>query len=416
MPERLTIARLAHRGDGIAETPAGLLYLSYTLPGEIVAAEPVPGQPDRRRLAGIESPSAERVAPVCPYFGVCGGCAMQHWAAAPYREWKRWLVIETLRQADLDAPVDPLIDAHGEGRRRATFHARRGAGHSLVVGFSAPRAHDVVAIDACPVLAPALSGALAAARAIAEALDGAKKPLDIQVTATRAGLDVDVRGSGELNSARTGSLARVAEKHRLARLTRHGELIAQQSAPTVTIGRAKVALPPGGFLQATQAGEAALAELVLAHAGNAKHVADLFCGVGPFALRLADRARVAAFDQDAAAIAALKQAANAISGLKPIEAAARDLYRRPLVASELFGFDAVVFDPPRQGAQAQAQELAKSKVPLVVAVSCNPATLARDAKLLVDSGYRLTRVTPVDQFRYSAHVEIVARLERTQRR
>ena len=411
MLERLTIARLAHRGDGIAETPAGPVYVPYTLPGETVTVEPVPGQPDRRHLIRIESESAERIAPICPHFGVCGGCAMQHWQTERYREWKRGLVVEAMRQSGLDAPVDALIDAHGEGRRRATFHARRGGNDILTVGFATLRAHQIVAIDRCPVLAPALDGALKAAWAIAEALKPQQKPLDIQVTATETGLDVDVRGSGPLPSARTGSLARIAQTHRLARLTRHGELIAQQSAPTVTIGRVRVALPPGGFLQATAAGEAALAELVLAATAKS-NVADLFCGVGPFALRLAERARVSAFDQDEAAIAALKQAANAVSGLKPIEGTARDLFRRPLVAQELARFDAVVFDPPRQGAQAQAAELAKSKVPLVVAVSCNRATFARDAKLLVDGGYRLTGVTPVDQFRYSPHVETVARLER----
>ena len=412
MPERLTIARLAHRGDGIAQTPAGPVFVPCTLPGETVMAEPVPGQPDRRNLLTVESASLERIAPICPHFGACGGCAMQHWQSGRYREWKRELVVTTLSQAGIDAPMDALIDAHGDGRRRATFHARRGSSGRPDVGFSAARTHDLIPIDACPVLAPSLDGALKAARAIAEALSSQGKPLDIQVTATEGGLDIDVRGSGELNSARTGSLARVAQAQWLARLTRHGELVMQNSAPVVTMGRVRVALPPGGFLQATVAGEAALADLVLAHTGKAKSVADLFCGVGPFALRLAERTRVAAFDLDAAAVAALQQAANGVSGLKPVEAMARDLFRRPLVASELSRFDAVVFDPPRQGAQAQTVELAKSKVPLVVAVSCSAATFARDAKLLLDGGYRLTRVTPVDQFRYSPHVEIVGKFER----
>jgi 23S rRNA (uracil1939-C5)-methyltransferase len=413
MADRLTIARLAHRGDGIADTPAGgPVYVPYTLPGEIVTVEPAPGQPDRRNLLTVESASPERVAPICPHFGVCGGCAMQHWQRHRYLEWKRELVVTALAQAGIDADVDAPIDAHGDGRRRATFHARRGSGAAVQVGFSAARSHDVIPIDACPVLAPSLDGALSAARAIAEALGSQGKPLDIQVTATEGNLDIDVRGSGPLDAARTASLARVAQTHRLARLTRHGELVVQNAAPVVTTGRAKVVLPPGGFLQATAAGEATLAELVLAHAGKAKSVADLFCGIGPFALRLAERTRVAAFDQDAAAVAALKQAAATTSGLKPVEAAARDLFRRPLVAQELSRFDAVVFDPPRQGAQMQAVELTKSKVPVVIAVSCNPATFARDAKLLLDRGYRLTRVTPVDQFRYSPHVEIVGRFER----
>jgi 23S rRNA (uracil1939-C5)-methyltransferase len=411
--ERLIIARLAHRGDGIADTPAGPLFVAYTLPGETVTVELAPGQPDRRNLLTVENASPERIAPVCPHFGACGGCAMQHWQTDRYREWKRGLVVTALAQAGIDAPVDALIDAHGEGRRRATFHARRGDSGRPEVGFSAARTHDLIPIDACPVLAPSLGGALLAARAIAEALASQGKPLDIQATATEGGLDIDVRGSGELNSARTAGLARVAQSHRLARLTRHGELVAQNTPPAMTMGRATVTLPPGGFLQATTAGEAALAELVLAHTGKAKSVADLFCGVGPFALRLAERVRVAAFDLDAAAVGALQQAAKGVSGLKPVEATARDLFRRPLVAQELVPFDAVVFDPPRQGAQVQAAELARSKVPLLIAVSCSAATLARDAKLLLDGGYRLKRVTPVDQFRYSPHVEIVARFERT---
>jgi len=208
------------------------------------------------------------------------------------------------------------------------------------------------------------------------------------------------------------ALARVAETHKLARITRHGELVAQHAAPMVRIGRATVVLPPGAFLQATAFGEETLARLVLALVGSAKAVADLFAGVGPFALRLAERARVLAADSDAGAIDALRRAAAATSGLKPIMAEVRDLFRRPFVAQELAGLDAVVFDPPRQGAEAQARELAKSRVPVVVAVSCNPVTFARDAKILVEGGYRLGEVTPVDQFRYSAHVEIVARLAR----
>jgi 23S rRNA (uracil1939-C5)-methyltransferase len=412
MTERLVIDRLAHRGDGVADTPAGPLYVPYTLPGETVETEAVPGHPDRRHLLRVETASPERIEPFCPHFGICGGCAIQHWTPAPYREWKRGLVIEALAQAGLDAPVDDLIDAHGDGRRRATFHARLGPRGIVEVGFAALRAHHIVGIDHCPVLAPALDGAIAAAWAIAESLEPQKKPLDIQVTATDAGIDVDVRGSGALNSARMSALARLANTHKLARLTRHGEMIAQAAAPTVMIGRARVTLPPGSFLQATAAGEQVLAQLVDSHVGKAKIVADLFCGVGPFALRLAERTRIMAFDADAEAIAALKQAANMTSGLKPIAAETRDLFRRPLVASELKRVDAVVFDPPRQGAEAQTRELAKSAVPIVIAVSCNPATFARDVRILADGGYRLTAVTPVDQFRHSAHVEIVARLDR----
>jgi 23S rRNA (uracil1939-C5)-methyltransferase len=408
MVERLVIARLGSRGDGIADTAAGTLYVPYALPGETAEVEPWPGHADRRHLIKVDVASPDRIAPICPHFGVCGGCALQHLTTARYRDWKRALVVAALTRAGLDAPVDDLIDAHGEGRRRAVFHARVSAHDVIEVGFAAQKAHHVVAIDRCPILAPGLSGAIEAAWAIAEVLAAARKPLDIQVTATDGGLDVDVRGSGPLTAAAMTALARVADRRNLARLTRHGEIVAQRVLPTVGIGRAQVVLPPGAFLQATAVGEANLARLVETYCAGAGTVADLFCGVGPFGLRLAERARVTAADNDADAILALRRAAAGAKGLKPFAAQVRDLFRSPLVPTELKQFDAVVFDPPRQGAEAQARELAASIVPVVVAVSCNPTTFARDARILVGGGYRLARVTPVDQFLYSAHVEVVA--------
>ena len=406
------ISRLGHRGDGVAETPEQPVYVPYTLPGETVEVAEVPGHPDRRHLLRVAVASPERIAAICPHFGICGGCAVQHWSPARYRAWKRDLVVTALAQAGLAAPVEELVEAHGEGRRRAVLHARRGTHDVLTVGFATQRSRKLVAIDRCPVLAPSLAGAIEAAWAIAEALEHERKPLDIQVTGSDTGLDIDVRGSGPLTVPRMASLARIAETHRLARLTRHGELIAQRAEPAVRMGRAQVVLPPGAFLQATSAAEDGLARLVGGHVGTAKTVADLFCGLGPLALRLAEHARMLAADADAAAIAALKRAAAATTGLKPIDAQSRDLFRRPYLAEELRRIDAVVFDPPRQGAQAQARALAAGGVPIVVAVSCNPATFARDVRLLVDGGYRLVAVTPLDQFRYSAHVEVVAKLEK----
>jgi len=305
-----------------------------------------------------------------------------------------------------------LVDAHGLGRRRITLHARISSHDVLKVGFAAAGSHDIIPVDRCPILDPGLSGALEAAWALAEPLMTARKPLDIQVTATDNGLDVDVRGSGPVPAKMIAVLSRIAEQHRLARLTRHGELVLMRTPPTIAIGAARVTLPPGSFLQATVAGEEALAALVTGHCGRTKHIADLFCGVGPFALRLAAKSRISAFDSDAGAVSALQKAAMAASGLKPIKAEARDLFRRPLVPQELRDYDAVVFDPPRQGAQAQAQQLAASKVPVVVAVSCSAATFARDARILTEGGYTIERVTPVDQFRHTPHVELVARFER----
>jgi 23S rRNA (uracil1939-C5)-methyltransferase len=410
--ERLTIDHVGHFGDGVALANGQPVYVPYTLAGEIVEPALVPGHPDRRRLVHVERASTERIAPFCRHFGVCGGCAIQHWQSERYQAWKRDLVVETLAQAKIVCEVAPLIDAHGLGRRRIVVHARRGTHEVLKVGFAAAGSHDIVPIDHCPILDPALDGALDAAWALTEVLKPVSKPLDIQVTAASNGLDVDVRGSGPLPTALIATLSRVAEQHALARLTRHGELVLMRTPPVIGVGAAQLTLPPGAFLQATAAGEEALAALVMDHCKGAKHIADLFCGVGPFALRLATKTRIAAFDSDDGAVSALQKTAMATSGLKPIKAEARDLFRRPLMPQELRDYDAVVFDPPRQGAQAQTRQLAASRIPVVVAVSCNVATFARDARILIDGGYRIEGVTPVDQFRHTPHVELVARFRR----
>ena len=412
MVEHLVIDHVGHRGDGVAFADGQTVYVPYALAGETVEVDAVPDHPDRRRLLQVERASPQRVTPFCQHFAICGGCAIQHWETERYRAWKRDIVVETLAQAKLDCEVAPLIDAHGLGRRRITLHARMGTHDVLKVGFAAANSHDIIPVDRCPILAPGLSGALDAAWAIAEPLISIGKPLDIQITATDNGLDIDVRGSGQLPAAAIAMLSRVAGQHRLARLTRHGELVLMRAPPTIAIGAVQVTLPPGSFLQATAAGEETLAALVSGHCQRARHIADLFCGVGPFALRLAAKSRISAFDNDAGAVAALQKAATSTSGLKPIKAEARDLFRRPLMPQELRDYDAVVFDPPRQGAQAQVRQLAASKIPLLVAVSCNVATFARDARILVDGGYTLEGVTPVDQFRHTPHVELVATFKR----
>lgn len=409
---RLIIDHVGHRGDGVALTEAGSVFVPYALGGETVEVEPLAGRCDRLRLLHVEIASPDRIAPFCLHFGACGGCAVQHWQTENYRAWKRQIIIDTLAQARIDCTVNELIDAHGAGRRRITLHARRDEDGRLRVGFAAPNSHAIVPITACPILDPALLGALDAARELADVLKPANKPLDIQVTAAGNGLDVDIRGSGPLPAALITTLSRVAEAHRLARLTRHGELILMRVPPVIAIGTARVPLPPGSFLQATVAGEETLAALVASHCGKAKHIGDLFCGVGPFALRLATKARISAFDSDDTAVTALRKAAAATPGLKPVSAEPRDLFRRPLVAQELRDIDVVVFDPPRQGAEAQSKQLAASKLAVIVAVSCNVATFARDAKILIDGGYHLESVTPVDQFRYSPHVELVAKFSR----
>lgn len=412
MTERFTIDHIGHFGDGVVVSGGETIYVPYALGGETVDVLPSPGHPDRRALAHVVTPSPQRIDPFCPHFGTCGGCAIQHWQPDAYRNWKRQLVVDTLNHAGIDCEVGELIDAHGTGRRRMTLHARQSQQGILRVGFAAAGRHEIIAIDHCPILDPAMHGAIEAANEIAELLRPVSKPLDIQITAADNGLDVDVRGSGPLGTALLSSLSKLAEKHNLARLTRHGELVIMRKPPVVRVGKAQVTLPPGSFMQPTALGEEILAGLAFERCKGAKHIADLFCGFGPFAFRLAEKFKVSAFDSDAAAVTALQNAVKLTQGLKPIKAETRDLFRRPLMPQELRDYDCVVFDPPRQGAQAQSQQLAASKITLAVAVSCNPATFARDARILIDGGFKIDSVTPVDQFRHTPHVELVARFKR----
>ena len=408
----LDIADLGARGDGIARpddaSGGAPVFVPFALPGEQVRAA-VKG--DRGRLVEVLRAAPERIAPVCSHFTRCGGCAVQHLAAESYRDWKRGLVVTALAHRGVAAAVDAPIDAHGVGRRRVTLHVAYDKGVARA-GYMAPRSHALIDLDACPILAPGLAAAADIARALAAPFARRGKPLDIHLTATQTGIDADIRGAGTLALDARLDLSEIAGRRDLARVTAEGELVLERRVPTVSAGGATIALPPGAFLQATAAGEAALAALVEAHAGAAKRIADLFCGIGPFALRLARNAAVFAADSDAVAIAALDAAARHARGLKPVRALRRDLFRDPLVVSQLGDYDAVVFDPPRAGAEAQVRELALSAVPVIVAVSCDPASFARDAAILIAGGYRLDRVTPVDQFRFAPHVELVARLSR----
>jgi len=407
--EQVIIKRLGAKADGIADTSSGPVFVPKVLPGETVTIE---RDGSHAHLVSIDVPSPERETPFCPYFDECGGCATQHMQYGFYQAWKHGTLVHTLKQARIEAPVEDLVDAHGEGRRRVTLHVRF-PDRAMHVGFMAPRSHRIVEIAFCPITEPALKDrAPAIARVIGEHLKGPRKPLDIQITATLTGFDVDVRGHGPLKDADRLSLIDLAGSLDLSRLSVHGDVIVERRPPAIVMGRTSVVPPPGSFLQATKRGEDVLAGLVTEACAKAKRVADLFAGAGPFSLRLAEKAEVHAVEFDKGSMTALDKAARATPGLRRISTEARDLFRRPLLTPELNAFDAVVLDPPRAGAEAQAKQLAASKVPLVVSVSCDAATFARDAAILMSSGYRLERVIPVDQFKYSPHLEVVGILRR----
>ena len=400
-----TIAALDRAGEGLTD---GGETIFGALPGEIARAR---GEGGRWTLDKILTPSLERIQPTCPDFGRCGGCATQHIGPNLYRTWKRQLVVDALARARIATEVGALVDAHGAGRRRAIFHARFAPDGVIEVGFMRRRSHAIVDIAACELLCPPLASAPTVAREIAKTCASAGKPLDIQITSTDGGLDVDVRGLGPPSPDLAKALMRRAETLDLARVSVHGQSLIERRPPALTIDGVRVMLPPGGFLQATAAGEAAIAKLALAPLKGAKRVADLFSGCGAFALRLAARAEVLAIDGDRAAIASLSAAANRAKHRR-VRAEVRDLFQRPLHGAELEPFDGVVFDPPRAGAEAQARALAASAVPVVVAVSCSVDTFARDARILMDGGYALESATPIDQFLHSPHVEIVAAFRR----
>lgn len=362
--------------------------------------------------------SADRRDPVCRHFGpegingTCGGCSLQHLADQPYHAFKRELVVSALRSKGLTPPVDDLVICRPGERRRAVFAARK-TEKGLLLGFSQANSHHIVAIEECPVTSPGIVSRFDAIRAIGLSMVANAEPFRITVLETLSGLDISVEGIKSVNDKQRRTLTETVLAMRgIARVSLSGEILIEPQKPIIEFGGIPVSPPAGGFTQATKQAEDAMAELMLAHVGKSKRIADLFCGSGTFALRLARIGRVHAVEAEDKALKALDFAARNTQGLKPVSVEKRDLFRRPLMTSELKNYDAVVFDPPRAGAEVQCKELARSTVKKIVAVSCNPLTLARDLAILTEGGYRVTRVTPVDQFLWSPHVEAVAVLEK----
>lgn len=412
MTIKATIDHLGAQGDGIANTPQGQIFVPFTLPGETVNAQPAGKK--HEALAILEA-SPGRVEPVCRHFTACGGCQFQHWQAEPYRAWKRALVTDALKARGIEAPVGDLVTCGPGERRRVQLSAKHGEG-GAVLGFHGPYSYSLFQVEECPVTDPRIVAALPQLRRLAAVIAGLSKPFHMIVTATDTGLDIAIRKSGKLPEAERKRAAALVLENRWARLSVDGEIVLEPVKPQIRFGNAVVVPPPGGFLQAVPAIEAAMAAEVIAHLGKVKQAADLFAGAGAFALRMAERMQVHAVEGDGPALAALDAGFRSTAGLKRVSVERRDLFQRPLLPRELLGFDALVFDPPRAGAEAQARHLAKSDIRKVAAVSCNPVTLARDLEILMDGGYRLVSVTPYDQFLFTAHVEAVALLEKPVRR
>ncbi len=412
MSVRFTIDRLGAQGDGIAPTESGEVFVPFTLPGETVTAA---RHKDRADLLAVLEASPLRVGPACRHFTECGGCAPQHMESGAYLDWKRDRLVQALKSKGIVAEVGATVACPPHTRRRATFTARR-AGAGMLLGFNRHLSSEIIGIEECPISLPPIVAALGRLRALADLVCATRDPFHLMVTATASGLDIAAQGSGRMGEKQRRIAADFVIREGFSRLSVDGEIIVEPKKPVVMFGDVAVAVPPGVFLQATAGAEQAMADLVGRHVFRAKRVADLFSGCGSFALRLAAKSEVHAVEGDAAALAALDRGFRFARGLKKVGVEKRDLFRRPLTFRELAAFEGVVFDPPRAGAEDQARQIARSEVPYVAAVSCNPVTLARDLRILLDGGYSLKSVTPIDQFLWSPHVEAVALLEKPRRR
>lgn len=402
---KVTIERLGHLGDGIA---AGPVFVPRTLPGEVVE-----GEVDGTTLTAprILEPSSDRVKAPCAHYGQCGGCALQHASDGFVARWKQEVVETALSAQGISTLFRPISTSPALSRRRAVLAGRR-TKKGVIVGFHGRASGTVVPIPGCQLLRPEILACLPALEALVTAGGSRKGELSMTVSWSDAGADVLVTGGKPLEVGLHATLAGIAEAHRLARLTWGEEVVALRLPPAQSFGPARVAPPPGAFLQATAEGEGALRAAVTEAVGPARRIVDLFAGSGTFSLPLATTAEVHAVEGDPAMVKALDRGWREAAGLKRVTAEARDLFRRPLHATEFKDVDAVVIDPPRAGAEAQMAELAKAGVPVIAMISCNPVTFARDARMMVEAGYRIDWLQVVDQFRWSTHVELVARLSR----
>lgn len=400
----LKIRQISIQGDGIADGPDGPIYIPFSLVDELVEGDIVGNRIPKPKIV---EPSADRVKAPCPHFKTCGGCSMQHASDTLMASWKTDVVRNALAAHNLSAEFRPAITSPPQSRRRATFAAQR-TKKGVLIGFYGRGSNTVVAIPSCKLLHPEVMATMPALEALTKIGASRKAGISISVTQSAAGADISVQDAKESDGPMMVELGALVEKFGLSRLSWNGEVVAIRSAPVQTFGDVKVFPPVGAFLQATEAGQIALTNSVLEAVDGVKNVIDFFAGCGTFSLPLAKHAQVLAVEGDASLLTALDAGWRNGNGLKTLTTLKRDLFRNPVLAEDLQKVDAAIIDPPRAGANAQCKELALSDIPLIAFVSCNPVTFARDAKILVNAGYTNEWIQVIDQFRWSAHVELVA--------
>lgn len=411
------ITSLGGAGDGVAQAGEERFYVPFTAPGdrvEIRVGSPI-GNGHRGEMLALSVAGPNRIEPACQHFQSCGGCTLQHIDDDTYATWKREQIIAALARREIEVEVAPLVRVPQRDRRRIDLIARK-VGKQVLVGLHEPESHRIVDLIECFVVQPRLNQLFAPLRRFLAKLELPPKGIDLKANLCANGIDLTFIGPLRLSMQTREQITAFAEEADIARITlltdhkAEPELLVLRHTPEIHFDGIVVRPPPATFLQASPTAEAVLIREVLAGIADAKIVADLYAGIGTFSLPLAKQAKVLSAEADQAALTALKAAADRAG--RPISIERRDLTRAPLMAEELKKFNAVVFDPPRTGAREQVLEIAKSKVARAVAVSCAPSTFARDAKLLIEGGFHLTRLVPIDQFLWSPHIELVAQFER----
>lgn len=405
----LKIDFVGHQGDGVAHLNGHAIFVPYTLEGETVSVE---GSGPRRDIQSIKEPSPDRIEPVCQHFGTCGGCQLQHMSKASYEKWKIGLVTEPLSKVGITFKPDEMISFEDASRRKCVFNAQR-TPEGMQLGFTEKSSVEIVSIDACPVLVPEINGQLDQIRDLVNSVPTSKHPLRVSVLVTKNGLDISIEDGKPLSEAERQVLIKKSITHKFSRLTVNQDTLIKTAEPHIEIANTIVSPPPAAFVQALKQAEDAMSDIVADYLKGCKHVADLYCGIGTFALKLAENSAVYAVEESGDALESLDQAWRQTGGkLKQVKTEKRNLERRPVTFGELKKMDGLVFDPPRAGAELQCRQIAKSRVKKVAAVSCNPTTLATDLEILIGAGFNVKRIVPIDQFKYTPHVEVVVLLER----
>lgn len=425
MSEIVEILKIGHEGDGIAEIDGEAVYIPFTLAGEKVRIE---RNGNKGTLLELIEAEAERVAPICPHFTKCGGCKFQHMPQDLIAEWKSEKISSALKSHSINPPqrlagegghtqnggggilVTPAFIG---GRRRAKFNAKRAG--QLQFGFMAAASNEIIEIDACPILSPALSASIPKLRELVRSLTQGNENIGVQVTLSDTGLDIDLSGFKAISKFNRGeleNLARACQAAEIARLTINGEEAFMNNAPILRMGNAIVNLPANAFLQATSDCENKLGDTIMEWLNKAKRAIDLFSGIGTFSFRLKEKCETTSYEMNQEAIFALNSSAKALAGGHTLKGFSRDLFRVPVSPLEMKNIDVIVLDPARAGAEAQVKQIVRGKVAKIIYVSCEPTSFARDARILIDGGYKLKQLRGFDQFQFSTHVEVVGLFEK----